>query len=87
MRGVGLMRKPKFWFMTGEVLTLVGIGVFRSVEVTLEGFVGALLGAIGALVTLTGVILCSETEQLHKTTTLELTVKVLENPLENPVEN
>jgi len=81
------MRKPKFWFMAGEVLTIVGIAVFRSAVVTLENFVGALLGAIGALVTLTGVILCSEAETLHKTTSLELEVKVLEDPLENPVEN
>jgi len=81
------MRKPKFWFMAGEVLTIVGIAVFRSAVVTLENFVGALLGAIGALVTLTGVILCSEVETLHKTTTLELEVKVFEDPLENLVEN
>ena len=81
------MRKPKFWFMTGEVLTIVGIGVFRSAVLTLAGFVGALLGAIGALVTLTGAILCSEAEILPKTTTLELTVRVLEDPLENPIEN
>ena len=87
MRGVGLMRKPKFWFMTGEVLTIVGIGIFRSAVLTLAGFVGALLGAIGALVTLTGAVLCSEAETLHKTTSLELEVKVLEYPLENPVEN
>ena len=73
--------------MAGEVLSIVGIGVFRSAVVTFGGFVGALLGAIGALVTLTGVILCSEAKPLHKTTTLELTVKVLENPLENPIEN
>ena len=87
MHGVKMMRKPKFWFMAGEVLTILGIGVFRSAVVTLVGFVGALLGAIGALVTLTGVILCSEAETLPKTTTLELTVRVLEDPLENPIEN
>ena len=69
------------------MLTILGIGVFRSAVVTLAGFIGALLGAFGALVTLIGVILCSEAETLPKTTTLELTVKVLEDPLENPVEN
>ena len=73
--------------MVGEVLTIVGIGVFRSAVVTLAGVIGALLGAFGALVTLTGVVLCSETETIHKKTTLELTVKVLEDPLENPLEN